>query len=264
MNFKTTFHIRDMDCPSEENLIKMKLAHFKNITALEFDLQARVLDVYHTGDHTEIQKSLESLKLNSEFVQSEKTLEKRENGANDKSLLWAVLWINLGFFFIEASMGVLYSSMGLVADGLDMLADAFVYGLSIYALHAVQEKKNLVAKLSGYLQFALAGYGLYEVIERFFSPSDLPEFRVMILVSFFALLGNSLSLYILKKSKSKDTPMQASLIFTSNDVIANIGVIVAGGLVYALDSKIPDLIIGLIVFLLVAQGAYRILSLAKS
>ncbi|HAS57040.1 MAG TPA: cation transporter, partial [Algoriphagus sp.] len=57
--------------------------------------------------------------------------------------------------------------------------------------------------------------------------------------------------------------MQASMIFTSNDVIINSGVILAGLLVYWFNSKLPDLIIGSVVFALVLQGASRILKLAK-
>lgn len=83
----------------------------------------------------------------------------------------------------------------------------------------------------------------------------------MIIVSFFALIGNAISLYLLQKSKSKEAHMQASMIFTSNDVIVNIGVMVAGALVYFTSSSLPDLIIGTVVFALVAFGAYRILKL---
>ena len=57
--------------------------------------------------------------------------------------------------------------------------------------------------------------------------------------------------------------MQASMIFTSNDVIVNLGVIVAGGLVYLSNSKYPDLIVGIIVFFIVGQGAFKILKLSK-
>ena len=57
--------------------------------------------------------------------------------------------------------------------------------------------------------------------------------------------------------------MKASMIFTSNDVIINTGVIIAGLLVYWLNSNKPDLIIGTIVFVLVIQGALRILNLSK-
>ena len=51
--------------------------------------------------------------------------------------------------------------------------------------------------------------------------------------------------------------------FTSNDVIINLGVILAGILVNWLNSNKPDLIIGTVVFVLVIQGAIRILKLSK-
>ena len=57
--------------------------------------------------------------------------------------------------------------------------------------------------------------------------------------------------------------MQASIIFTNNDVLVNIGVIIAGVLVYFTNTKLPDLIVGGIVFLFVARGAFRILKLAR-
>jgi Co/Zn/Cd efflux system component len=57
--------------------------------------------------------------------------------------------------------------------------------------------------------------------------------------------------------------MKASMIFTSNDIIANAGVIAAGIIVFFSGSRIPDLIIGALVFGLVARGAYRILKLSR-
>ena len=89
------------------------------------------------------------------------------------------------------------------------------------------------------------------------------SFQTMIIISSLALIGNATSLFLLQRSKNKEAHMQASVIFTSNDVIANIGVIIAGGLVYFTNSKFPDLIVGAIVFILVGQGAMRILKLSK-
>jgi Co/Zn/Cd efflux system component len=57
--------------------------------------------------------------------------------------------------------------------------------------------------------------------------------------------------------------MQASAIFTSNDIIVNGGVILAGILVYFLENKWPDLAIGGIVFAFVMRGAVRILKLSQ-
>jgi Co/Zn/Cd efflux system component len=77
-------------------------------------------------------------------------------------------------------------------------------------------------------------------------------------------MANGICLYLLQKSKSKEEAhMKASMIFTSNDVIINLGVISAGLLVHWLNSNKPDLIIGTIVFVLVTQGALRILKLGK-
>ena len=85
----------------------------------------------------------------------------------------------------------------------------------------------------------------------------------MIIISLLALAGNAICLYLLQKSKSQEAHMQASMIFTSNDVIVNLGVIVAGVIVYLTASKLPDLTVGTIVFILVGRGAYRILQLSK-
>lgn len=85
----------------------------------------------------------------------------------------------------------------------------------------------------------------------------------MIIVAILALIANAICLYLLQKSKNEEAHMQASIIFTSNDIVINIGVITAGALVFFLDSKYPDLVIGTIVFIIVTRGAFTILKLAK-
>lgn len=253
-----------MDCPSEENMIRMKLdglSFFK----LDFDIPTRNLYVYHEGDVQPIAAALNDLNLGSSLKTTiESEIENiNSDYSNEKKLLWAVLSINFSFFVIEIISGFISGSIGLVADSLDMLADAIVYGLSIYAIGRFASKKKRVAKISGYLQLILAVFGFIEVIRKFLGLEDVPNFQMMMMISFFALIGNALCLYLLQKSKSKEAHMQASMIFTSNDVIVNIGVIIAGVLVYFTHSKFPDLIVGAIVFGLVANGAFRILKLSK-
>lgn len=160
-------------------------------------------------------------------------------------------------------MGFISNSMGLVADSLDMLADSLVYGLALFAIGGTTVKKKNIAKASGYFQIILAIFGITEVIRRFLGFGDVPTFQMMIVISLLALIGNATSLFLLQKSKNTEAHMQASMIFTSNDVIINIGVILAGILVFVTNSKIPDLVVGAIVFIIVARGAYRILQIAK-
>lgn len=261
---KTVFKISKMDCPSEENLIKMKLSDIDGIKQLDFNLEERILTLYHNADVNIISNSIKELKLNETLISSEETnLIITESTRSQSKLLWTVLIINFAFFIIEMSTGLISKSMGLVADSLDMLADSFVYGLSLIAVGGTVLKKKRIAKYAGYFQITLAIIGIVEVIRRFLGYEALPVFSTMIIVSVFALIANGICLYLLQKSKSQEAHMRASMIFTSNDIIINLGVITAGVLVNWLHSGIPDLIIGIIVFGLVIQGAFRILKLSK-
>lgn len=254
-----------MDCPSEENLIRMKLDGISSIANLDFDIPNRKLTVFYNGEIDEIEKSVFELNLGGKKISTEQTdkTEFSEN-SNQKKLLWTVLGTNFTFFLIEMTTGIISKSMGLVADSLDMLADSFVYGISLFAVGGTLTRKKQIAKLAGYLQITLAIIGFIEVLRRFFGDEKLPDFWTMIIISIFALIANGICLYILQRSKSKEeVHMKASMIFTSNDVIINLGIIVAGLLVNWLNSSKPDLIIGTIVFVLVIQGAFRILKLSK-
>ena len=262
---KTLFEIPKMDCPSEENLIRMKLADISTIKNLDFDIANRKLTVFHEAALLEIEKAITELNLGSKKISTQESSQTIfEEQKNQKNVLWAVLLINFGFFIIEMTTGLISKSMGLVADSLDMLADSFVYGISLFAVGGTFTRKKRIAKLAGYLQITLALIGFVEVLRRFFGDEKLPDFSTMIIVSVFALIANGICLYLLQKSKSKEEAhMKASMIFTSNDVIINLGVIIAGLLVHWLNSNKPDLIIGTIVFVLVIQGAFRILKLSK-
>lgn len=261
---KSTYIISKMDCPSEERLIRMKLESISAIQDLQFNIPERKLIVVHS-ENSEIESRLKSLGFGSE-LKEQSDIDWQSATSNDvqTKLLWVVLLINFGFFLIEIIAGLISGSMGLVADSLDMLADAFVYGLSLWAVGSFIQRKQKVAAWSGYLQLLLALIGLVEVVRRFFGTNAFPDYRTMIVVSVFALLANAICLYLLQKSKSNEAHMKASMIFTSNDIIINAGVIVAGLLVLFTNSKYPDLIIGSFVFLIVLRGASRILKLSKN
>lgn len=254
-----------MDCPSEEQMIRMKLEPYDEVKQLTFDIPNRKLEVYHTEEVDEIHHAISELKLSEQLLDSEDDIELplASDDSNQRKILWWVLVINFGFFVVEMTTGWISNSMGLIADSLDMLADSIVYALSLFAVGTTIVRKKKVAKISGYFQMGLALMGFSEVLRRFFSVSETPLFQWMIIISVLALIGNLVSLWLINKAKSNEAHMQASAIFTSNDIIVNGGVILAGVLVFWLDSKLPDLIIGAIVFSFVIRGAIKILQLSK-
>lgn len=262
---ESVFEIKKMDCPSEESMIRMRLQDEKQVKQLVFDIANRKLTVLHDAQVESIAERIDGLKLDARLVSSGNFsgAVHADSHAQDLKLLWTVLVINAFFFAAESVAGIVGGSMGLLGDSLDMLADALVYGLSIYAIGRTAEARKNVARLSGYFQLALAFLGFFEVVRRFLYFNIDPNPGLMVGVSAFALVGNAVCLYLLQKSKSKEAHMQASMIFTSNDVIVNLGVMVAGGLVYLSQSRWPDLIVGVVVFALVLRGALRILKLSN-
>jgi Co/Zn/Cd efflux system component len=255
-----------MDCPSEEQLIRMKLADMPEIHALEFDIPQRKLIVFHSGNEQAIFQQLNDLKLDTSFIESmgvSQIQAKDSPAQQDRKLLWQVLAINALFFVFELITGFVSHSMGLVADSLDMLADSIVYGMALWAVGRSMVHKKNIARYAGYLQLILALLGFTEVIRRFWGMGEIPDYQTMVTVSALALIANALCLYLLQKSKSKEVHIRASMIFTSSDVMVNLGVMIAAGLVYLLNSRYPDIVVGSIVFIIVGLGALKILKLSR-
>ncbi|WP_017305338.1 cation diffusion facilitator family transporter [Spirulina subsalsa] len=179
------------------------------------------------------------------------------NNKQERKTLWILLVINASLFVLEVITGVLAESTALIADSLDMLADMIVYALSLYAVGKSRQHKNRAASLSGIFQITLAVLVLVDVMQRFITGSS-PESGWMMGIAGLALLGNSFCLYLVSKHRQGEIHMRASWIFTQNDVIANVGVIIAGLLVAVLDSRFPDLIVGFMISLLVLRGGVNI------
>lgn len=184
------------------------------------------------------------------------------NDKSQKRVLYWLLAINAAMFIIELAVGLVADSTALIADSMDMLADAVVYAIGIYAVGKSIIHKANAAKVSGYFQLMLGVIILIDIIRRSIMGSE-PVSYLMIGMGAVALVANVMCLLIIRKHKDGDVNMRASWIFSANDVIANMGVIAAGLLVLWLDSRLPDLIIGMIVSIVVLRGAWMILKDAK-
>jgi Co/Zn/Cd efflux system component len=263
---RSVFSVPKMDCPSEENLIRMALQDIPGV-ALNFDLGQRQLVAVHPGPATAVLDRLTPLGLGAQLVASGLALtidaQLPDAGADDAAearTLRTLLAINGIMFVTELGLGVLAQSAGLVADSLDMFADAAVYGLALYAVGRTATGKRTAAHAAGWLQLALALGALVEVARRFLFGSE-PVSALMIGVGLVALAANVACLALVSRQRHRGAHMQASYIFSANDVLANLGVIAAGVLVAWTGSPYPDLVIGTVIGLVVLNGARRILAL---
>jgi cation diffusion facilitator family transporter len=177
-------------------------------------------------------------------------------------LIW-LLSINLGMFFLEIVVGWYAESTALIADALDMLADAIVYGISLYAVGRSAHHKVKAALVSGYFQGVLGLTVLIDIGRRIILGSE-PESFFMMGMGCLALIANVICLLLIQKHKNGEVHMRASWIFSTNDVIANLGVIVGGLLVWKLGVRWPDIIIGMIISMVILRGAWLIVKDARS
>ncbi|NOJ80389.1 cation diffusion facilitator family transporter [Myxococcus xanthus] len=265
---RSEFKVPRMDCPSEERTVRMALEGLPMVRALTFNLPERRLTVWHARDTaSEVAGRLEPLGLGAQLVETHRGAaadeglpEAGDDPGTEARTLWVLLTINGIMFVAELVAGWLVQSTGLIADSLDMLADAMVYGLSLYAVGRAATHKLRAAHLSGYLQIALALGALFEVGRRFLFGSE-PEPNWMLGVATLALAANVTCLLLISRHRKGGAHMKASYIFSTNDVLANLGVIAAGILVALTKSPYPDLLVGLGIAVLVLSGAVRILRL---
>lgn len=257
------FRVARMDCAAEEQLVRMALDDLEGVDAVAVDLDVREVAVQHALDTAEVTGALHELDLDTTHLGDEGGTLDAVGTRDERGALLVALAINAGFFVGELAFGLLSRSMGLVADALDMGADASVYALSLLAVGAGGARKKRLARGSGYVQFGLATIGLVEVVRRFVLSDALPDTTSMIVVSLLALAGNVVTLVLLHRVRTGEAHLEASWIFTANDIKVNALVIVAAVAVAVTRSAVPDLLAGGVIFVIVANGARRILRISR-
>lgn len=183
--------------------------------------------------------------------------ELEKTATRHKRVLWTVLFINLGMFFIEISFGVIADSLALIGDSLDMLGDAITYGSSILVIGMSTVKKANVAKLKAWVMMIFGLAIALKCFYRVFFPG-VPNSQIMLLIGLIALFANIVCLILLTRHRDDDINMKSVWVCSRNDIIANVSVLGAAGLVYISNSFIPDLVVGIGLTFLFIKSAFGI------
>jgi len=177
-------------------------------------------------------------------------------------VLIILLLINAAMFVIEISLGWWSESTALIADAMDMLADATVYGVAWYAVGRTARAKSHAAMLGGISETVLGIVVLLDIGRRIWFGSE-PVSLLMMSVGLLALVANVSCLLLLARHRHGEVHMRASWIFSKNDVIANVGVVIGGLLVYLLNNRWPDILIGIAIAIVVIRGGLNIIQQSR-
>lgn len=182
--------------------------------------------------------------------------------AAQKRALWTALILNAVMFVVETGGGLHARSTGLIADGVDMLADAAAYGIALLAMGASARFKANAAHVSG-IGLLLIGIGVFGEVIRRFVGGAAPEGVWMIGISTLALVVNVVVLRLLAKQRSDEVHMRAAWLFTRADVVANAAVILSGLAVLVTGYRYFDLVVGAGIAVFIVREALEILSDAR-
>jgi cation diffusion facilitator family transporter len=183
--------------------------------------------------------------------------------AAERRALRVALGLNASMFLIGTAAGLMARSSGLLADAIDMLADACAYSIALLAIGRSDKFKRRAAFASGVI-LGVLGLGIIGDAARRALTNSHPEGVTMLTVASLSLTVNLTVLRLLRSFRQGEVHLRATWLFTRADVIANLGVILAGALVLWTGSRFPDLILGAAIGVYVAKEALEILRIERA
>jgi len=189
----------------------------------------------------------------------DKTCEIEELQKSQSKTLWIVLAINAAMFATELTVGLIADSIALQADSLDMLGDALVYVFSLYVVGRGMRWRAGVAMMKGIIMAIFGIAVLGRCVHKLFY-GGMPTAELIGGMGAVALVANLICLLLLTRHRSDDVNMRSTWLCSRNDIIANVSVLMAAGLVAVTNTFWPDIIVGLIITALFLKTAATVIS----
>jgi Co/Zn/Cd efflux system component len=178
--------------------------------------------------------------------------------------LWIVVILNAGYGVIEAVGGFLSGSQALKADALDFLGDGLISFLGLLALSWHLRRRAQAALLQGFFLGALGVGVLVNTAYRVLVQQQ-PEAELMGAFALVALVVNvAAAAVLMPHRKTGDANARAIWLFSRNDALGNLAVVLAAGLVAWTNTSWPDLIVAVVIAGLFLQSSWSIVRDARS
>jgi len=172
-------------------------------------------------------------------------------------VLWIVLGINALMFVVEGTAGWIAHATSLMADALDMLGDSLVYGFSLFVLARSRRWQASAALAKGVFMLVFGLAVLAEAAYKVFHPV-MPSVETMGVIGTIALVANVVCFSLLYRHRADNLNMSSTWLCSRNDLLANVGVLIAAGTAYLLASRWPDIVVGCIIAALFLRSAFSV------
>lgn len=272
------YHVTGMDCASCAAKIEGAARKVEGVDEVKVSIASQIMTLNVDDPQTRlpaIEQAVTSLGYQLDRIGQPKTAGAETDEDDDKipdlshvtpaykRALWIVVLLNVGYGVIEIFGSFLSGSQALQADALDFLGDGLISFLGLIAvgwgLAARAKAALLQGVFLGLLGLGVIGSTLYRVFVE-----HEPETLLMGGFAVVAFIVNVAAALVLLPHRKGDANMRAVWLFSRNDAIGNLAVVVAAVLVWALSSSWPDLLVAFAVAGLFLQSAWSIIRDARS
>ena len=272
------YHVTGMDCASCAAKIEGAARKVEGVGEVKVSIASQIMTLNVDDPQTRlpaIEQAVTSLGYQLDRIGQPKVAGAETDEDDDKipdlshvtpaykRALWIVVLLNVGYGVIEIFGSFLSGSQALQADALDFVGDGLISFLGLIAvgwgLAARAKAALLQGVFLGLLGLGVIGSTLYRVFVE-----HEPETLLMGGFAVVAFIVNVAAALVLLPHRKGDANMRAVWLFSRNDAIGNLAVVVAAVLVWALSSSWPDLLVAFAVAGLFLQSAWSIIRDARS
>jgi Co/Zn/Cd efflux system component/copper chaperone CopZ len=264
------YRVTGMDCA--DCAAEIKAAVGKVAGAIDVNVsiatQSMTLQVEDTNIKPHIERAVAALGYHIEPIDLESAARSIDDDDLPRDLshittayrraLWIVVLLNVGYGLVEIVAGFIAGSQALKADALDFFGDGTITLLGLVAIRWSLGWRARMAFVQGAF-LGMLGLGviattLYRVLVVY-----QPEAEMMGIFGAIALVVNVAAALVLIPHRTGDANVRAVWLFSRNDAIGNLAVVIAAGLVAWTGTPWPDLVVAILIAGLFLQSSWSIL-----
>ena len=169
--------------------------------------------------------------------------------------------VNLLYVVIEAGVGSVSSSAGLVSDAGHNLSDVATLLISLAAVNLAQSRPATAKKLTlanALLLICAVVLIAVEGVSKLIDPEPI-QGSVVSLTAGIGIIVNGVTAYLLMREQDRDINIKASFLHMVSDTLVSVGVLVSGLIIAKTGLYVIDPIISLIIALIILFPAVKLL-----
>ena len=265
------YRIIGMDCPDDVAMIEKAARRVAGVQDARVSLATHAMTV-HVADGLAPLSELEQVvtglgfrldRLDAAGTGDELPADLSHITPAYKRALWIVIVLNVGYGLIEMVGGFLSGSQALKADALDFVGDGLISFLGLLAIGWLPIWRARAALIQGLFLGAL-GLGVLATTGYRVLVQGVPEAELMGGLGLVAFAVNVTAALVLLPHRAGDANVRAVWLFSRNDALGNLAVVIAAVLVAWSGTAWPDLVVAFVIAGLFLHSAWSIVTDAQN